>query len=244
MVSNIQKAFREKFEASSWVTGDDRLVVVQKLANMKTYVGSAGERFKGDYVEKLYEAYPDVPPNHLFPSWIEALSLSSHYLWADSTTWLYDETEVNAFYEIRKNVLVLPTAIISRPLYYDQGPPAINYGALGAIRQRAREEVDDFTDSENLADFVGVRLAYKAFSSLPQHQRRLTLVGLNMSAERLFFIGHCFRSCSQVNNLAPQYAPYRSRCIVPLMNMPEFSNAFGCTAGEPMNPREKCRFWA
>ncbi|KAH8039623.1 hypothetical protein HPB51_007823 [Rhipicephalus microplus] len=114
----------------------------------------------------------------------------------------------------------------------------------GKIRQRAREEVDDFTDSENLADFVGVRLAYKAFSSLPQHQRRLTLVGLNMSAERLFFIGHCFRSCSQVNNLAPQYAPYRSRCIVPLMNMPEFSNAFGCTAGEPMNPREKCRFWA
>ncbi|KAL1455814.1 hypothetical protein MTO96_043601, partial [Rhipicephalus appendiculatus] len=60
------------------------------------------------------------------------------------------------------------------------------------IRQRAREEVDDFTDSENLADFVGVRLAYKAFSSLPQHQRRLTLVGLNISAERLFFIGHLY----------------------------------------------------
>ncbi|KAL1485050.1 hypothetical protein MTO96_032208 [Rhipicephalus appendiculatus] len=207
MLSNIRKAFRGKFESSSWVTGYDRMVVVQKLANMKTYNHT-----------------PTYRPTPLFPSWIKTLSLSSHYRWADSTTWLYDETEVNAFYEVRKNVLVIPTAIISRPVYYHEGPPAINYGALGAIvghemmhafdvtgkgydenatirpwastsftreyteralcvrrshraviRQRAREEVDDFTDSENLADFVGVRLAYKAFSSLPQHQRRLTL---------------------------------------------------------------------
>ncbi|KAL3252218.1 hypothetical protein MRX96_054893, partial [Rhipicephalus microplus] len=78
------------------------------------------------------EPYPDVLPGRLFPSWIKTLSLSSHYRWADSTTWFYDETEVNAFYEYRTNLLVIPTAIITRPLYYDEGPPAINYGALGA----------------------------------------------------------------------------------------------------------------
>ncbi|KAL1441920.1 hypothetical protein MTO96_031076 [Rhipicephalus appendiculatus] len=178
-------------------------------------------------------------------------------------------------------------------MYYDGGPPAINYGTLGAIvghemmhaydvsgtayndmaelrpwasnsfvwqyfqrllcirrshraaiQQQARQALREPTDAENLADFVGVRLAYKAFSSLPQHQRNITLVGLNISAERLFFIGHCISFCTEGNDYEPQYAPDRSRCIVPLMNMPEFSNAFGCAAGQTMNPTDKCHFWS
>ncbi|KAL1441919.1 hypothetical protein MTO96_031075 [Rhipicephalus appendiculatus] len=71
MLSNIRDAFREKLESSSWVTGDDRNVVVQKLANMETHVGSAGGRLKRDYLERLYKPYPDVPPDRLFPSWIK-----------------------------------------------------------------------------------------------------------------------------------------------------------------------------
>ncbi|KAL1441926.1 hypothetical protein MTO96_031082 [Rhipicephalus appendiculatus] len=133
MLSNIREAFREEFESSSWVTGDDRSVVIRKLAYMTTHVGSAGGRLDHDYLERLYKSYPDVPPDRLFPSWIKALSLSSHYNWADTTTWRYDETQVNAFYEYRTNLLVIPTAIITRPVYYDGGPPAFNYGALGAI---------------------------------------------------------------------------------------------------------------
>ncbi|KAH7957366.1 hypothetical protein HPB52_018145 [Rhipicephalus sanguineus] len=50
-------AFREEFESSSWVTGDDRRVVVQKLANMRTYVGSPGGRLEDDFVEKFYSEY-------------------------------------------------------------------------------------------------------------------------------------------------------------------------------------------
>ncbi|KAL1469043.1 hypothetical protein MTO96_025121 [Rhipicephalus appendiculatus] len=38
--------------------------------------------------------------------------------------------------------------------------------------------------------------------------------------------------------------PGRSRCIVPLMNMAEFSDAFGCAPGTPMNPPKKCSFWS
>lgn len=291
MVSGIRNGFREILE-SSWVTGNDRSVVLRKLENMKTYVGSPGRRLDPDFVEGLYQSYPDVPPDRLFPSWIEALSLSSHYLWSDQTTWLYDETEVKAQYEIQLNTLVVPTAAISRPLYTQRVPEALNYGALGAIvghemmhaydvagidydenakhwnwrsaaftreytkralclrrshrsatRQKARQAVDDAMDSENMADFVGVRTAYKAFSGLPQRVRTQTLVGMNISAERLFFIAHCVKWCAEHSGLQSDYAPFRSRCIVPLMNMPEFSTAFGCAAGDNMNPTEKCDFW-
>ncbi|KAL3224583.1 hypothetical protein MRX96_049475, partial [Rhipicephalus microplus] len=140
---------------------------------------------------------PDVPLGRLFPSWIKALSLSVRSLWADSRTWRYDETQVKAYYEPSQNALVIPTAIISRPFFYDESSPALNYGSLGTVWQKARQELDEFSDSENIDDFVGVKIAYRAFSSLPYRERRLTLGGLNMSAERLFFIGHCIKWCSE-----------------------------------------------
>ncbi|XP_049276132.1 neprilysin-4-like [Rhipicephalus sanguineus] len=108
---------------------------------------------------------------------------------------------------------------------------------------RQQETLNDLVDSENIADLVGTMIAYAAFASLsPQHKNE-TLAGLSMSSEQLFFINHCVKWCSQYRTSGRRYAPYRSRCIVPLMNMPEFSRAFGCATGTPMNPQEKCTFW-
>ncbi|XP_075744106.1 endothelin-converting enzyme 2-like [Rhipicephalus microplus] len=291
MVSSIHNSFHDILE-SSWVRGHDRSIVLQKLKNMKTYVGSPGRRLEPKFVEAYYGLFPDVPRDRLFPTWIKALGISSHYLWSDQTTWLYDETEVNAQYVTPLNTLIVPTAIISRPLYNHRVPEALNYGALGTIvghemmhaydvrgieydeeaakwfwrsaafmreytkrtlclrrshraaeRQKARSYVDHAMDSENMADFVGVRTAYKAFSALPERKRTQTLVGTNITSERLFFIAHCVKWCAERNAPEPYYSPFRFRCMVPLMNMPEFSNAFGCAAGENMNPPEKCDFW-
>ncbi|XP_075744559.1 membrane metallo-endopeptidase-like 1 [Rhipicephalus microplus] len=105
------------------------------------------------------------------------------------------------------------------------------------------ETLNDTVDSENLADLVGTMVAYAAYSSLPQKYKDVKLVNLDISTERLFFINHCVKWCAERTTLEKRYAPLRSRCIVPLMNMPEFSRAFGCAPGSPMNPREKCAFW-
>ncbi|KAL1467501.1 hypothetical protein MTO96_026021 [Rhipicephalus appendiculatus] len=108
---------------------------------------------------------------------------------------------------------------------------------------RQQEELDDTTDSENLCDLVGTVVAHAAYSSLPEKYKSETLAGLNTSSEQLFFISRCLNLCAQLSRSGKAYAPYRSRCIVPLMNMPEFASAFGCAAGTPMNPRNKCKFW-
>ncbi|KAH6933921.1 hypothetical protein HPB50_018843 [Hyalomma asiaticum] len=191
------------------------------------------------------EALPDVDMDHLFPSWIKAVAFTAHILWTDQSTFLYDETAVNAWYAPAQNSLIVSTAIIQRPYYSHDAPPSLNYGALGSLRQKAREEtLDHASDSENLADIVGAQTAYGAFAALPRSQRARTLVGINASAERLFFISYCAKFCASYNDLSTSYAPYRSRCTVPLMNMPEFSDAFSCAAGQPMNPADKCNFWA
>ncbi|KAL1421519.1 hypothetical protein MTO96_023081 [Rhipicephalus appendiculatus] len=105
------------------------------------------------------------------------------------------------------------------------------------------EELNHTVDSENIADFVGTRLAYAAYSSLPEEQKKIKLAGFDMSSEQLFFINQCSTWCAWSSKPAKRYAPDRSRCIVPLRNMPEFSRAFGCAPGTLMNPQEKCTFW-
>ncbi|KAL3184012.1 hypothetical protein MRX96_006325 [Rhipicephalus microplus] len=261
--------------------------VLKKFDDIVINVGSPGRRLEPEFIEEYYKPYPDAPVNRLFPSWIKALSLSTHSLWSDQTAELYDESEVTARYFHDYNIAVIPTAIITRPFFYLDGPMAMNYGGLGMIiahelmhafdirgidsepwatnafmkryteralclrkshksvlsLSRRQDMLNDTVDSENLADLVGTRIAYTAFTSLPAEHKAHTLAGLNMSEKQLFFIIHCTKFCAQYSVPSNRYAPFRSRCIVPLMNMREFSWAFGCPEGAPMNPYSKCDFW-
>ncbi|XP_054930084.1 membrane metallo-endopeptidase-like 1 [Dermacentor andersoni] len=119
------------------------------------------------------------------------------------------------------------------------------------VLQPRQEVLNDTVDSENLADLGGTTMAYSAFRMLPPSKRDTMLPGVAMTANQIFFVGHCTPWCEiELNNTSPpwlsghdRYPPGRSRCIVPLMNMPEFSDAFNCKLGSYMNPPNKCKFW-
>ncbi|XP_077548476.1 endothelin-converting enzyme homolog [Haemaphysalis longicornis] len=100
-------------------------------------------------------------------------------------------------------------------------------------------------DSENLADFAGLLLAYEAFEALPEPERAPKLPELPLSPEQLFFVAHCLRWCEPNGTQydAGRRAPARFRCNVPVMNFETFARAFQCPAGSPMNPENKCTFW-
>ncbi|XP_054930104.1 membrane metallo-endopeptidase-like 1 [Dermacentor andersoni] len=113
-----------------------------------------------------------------------------------------------------------------------------------------RQVLNDTVDSENIADLGGTPMAYSAFTSLPSSKRDTMLPGVAMTADQLFFIGYCTPWCEKQTTESPpwlsgrhRYPPRRSRCIVPLMNMPEFSDAFHCKQGSYMNPPNKCMLW-
>lgn len=77
---------------------------------------------------------PDVPVDRLFPSWIRALRLDTHMKWLDQKTTRYDPAVVNAFYSNEHNVVVLPSAILSRPFFFSPDTRPLNYGGVGAVR--------------------------------------------------------------------------------------------------------------
>ncbi|KAK8767580.1 hypothetical protein V5799_005644 [Amblyomma americanum] len=118
---------------------------------------------------------------------------------------------------------------------------------LEAESETRDRTLDTRTDSEGLVDCMGVQLAYAAFRSLPDAERRETLPGVDLTAEQIFFVSYCLKWCSSVpgTKRAPGglYWHSRSRCIVPLRNMAQFAEAFSCKRGDPMNPVKKCSFW-
>ncbi|XP_077522681.1 neprilysin-3-like [Amblyomma americanum] len=112
---------------------------------------------------------------------------------------------------------------------------------------RARA-LDYKIDSEGFADFSGMLLTYDAFQRLPLEQRGLNVADVGLTPDQTFFVAHCIKWCNadkdnQRRHSGSLYWHSRSRCLVPLINMPEFAQAFGCKPGDMMNPSKRCDFW-
>ncbi|XP_075528941.1 uncharacterized protein LOC142560610 [Dermacentor variabilis] len=79
--------------------------------------------------------------------------------------------------------------------------------------------------------------AYRRFRNVAQD---VPLRGLEAySAEQVFFLTACHVTC-WTNSSGHRMSP---ECTDAMSNFAPFADAFGCPAGSPMNPRERCRFF-
>ena len=113
------------------------------------------------------------------------------------------------------------------------------------------------TLAENIADNGGIRVSFQAYQSLLEkhgdngHEAMSHLPGLKFSEEQLFFLAFAQSYCSYSPSLLTvrdlraneAHSPDRFGVLGPLSNMEEFSDAFSCAKGSPMNPTEKCLVW-
>ncbi len=74
----------------------------------------------------------------------------------------------------------------------------------------------------------------------------------DLTPGQLFFVAYAQNFCEsgcpdalayQYSRTWYTYAPNRFRAIGPLVNSPEFADAFQCSLGSPMNPVKKCEIW-
>lgn len=107
------------------------------------------------------------------------------------------------------------------------------------------------TLSENIADNGGVRVALKAYRKwVREHWEEPRLPGMMLTNEQVFFISYARNWCSHYSKRAAgvatkyyDHSPMPWRVNGTLRNFPEFSKAFNCPLGSPMNPKKKCRVW-
>lgn len=104
------------------------------------------------------------------------------------------------------------------------------------------------TLGEDVADLGGLLLAYKAWKDDTKSEKLQPLDGLT-PAQR-FFVGYgqswCGESRDETKRLRATVDPhspekYRTNGVV--SNVPEFQEAFHCSAGSPMVNQNRCRVW-
>ena len=95
------------------------------------------------------------------------------------------------------------------------------------------------TMGENLADLGGLTIAYQAFEKTPQAKAKVKIDGF--TPEQRFFLGYAqiWRTNARPEAVRQQvqtdpHSPGQFRTNGPLMNMPEFYQAFGCQDGNKM----------
>jgi len=120
------------------------------------------------------------------------------------------------------------------------------YGSYVAIDQKHLD--GKLTLAENIADNVGLKLAYSAFevhrAAHPAPQPSA------LSPERQFFIAHAQAWCELLRDdfvrlivTTDPHAPARFRINGSVSNTKEFADAFGCKPGDRMVRAQRCELW-
>lgn len=106
------------------------------------------------------------------------------------------------------------------------------------------------TVGENIADNAGYKIAYRSYLKwVEENGPDLQLKGLErFNDKQLFWIslanvwcGHVLVKADKVQSDC--HSPRKYRVNIPLRNLKEFSNDFGCPLGTQMNPPTKCSLW-
>ncbi|XP_074114603.1 neprilysin-2-like [Cotesia typhae] len=115
---------------------------------------------------------------------------------------------------------------------------------------QSQSKVDGkLTLNENIADIIGIRIAYLAYQKwVSKNGEEMTLSELQYTPNQLFWISFANTWCSSKQkrphrHLSDPHAPSDVRVIGALSNVPEFSADFGCPTGSNMNPIKKCTIW-
>ncbi|XP_017877893.1 neprilysin-like isoform X2 [Ceratina calcarata] len=109
----------------------------------------------------------------------------------------------------------------------------------------------NLTEDENMADSMGVQIAYSAYKKAAKQKHQAKLPGLEyISNDELFFLSFANSWCSSTR---PEYeadvintdehSPAKYRIIGSLSNMPSFAKTFKCSRSSSMNRRHKCTLW-
>jgi putative endopeptidase len=104
------------------------------------------------------------------------------------------------------------------------------------------------TLGEDIADLGGVKMAFRAYRALRAGQKPVVAEGF--TEDQQFFISVAQAWCNKDRPAEIQrrltvdpHAPPKFRVYGALRNLPEFSQAFSCAAGTPMNPAKRCSVW-
>ncbi|XP_037518140.1 membrane metallo-endopeptidase-like 1 [Rhipicephalus sanguineus] len=133
IASNVREGAKTIFADSVWLDNTARAVALSKLSGILFHVGYPDGQDSQAALDAYYGdlAYPSDRP--FLNAWLNA---SRHYLRKlvdKNTGFLFVVNEVNAFYSTGANQVVVPAALLQRPIYFRDAVASFNYGSLGHV---------------------------------------------------------------------------------------------------------------
>ncbi|CAK9294576.1 unnamed protein product [Gordionus sp. m RMFG-2023] len=106
------------------------------------------------------------------------------------------------------------------------------------------QQVDGIeTIDANIADNSGIFMALQALKNRRDMNNVRYTSNSNITEDQLFFLAYAQARCSNETVTPPPTSPYKYRVNGVVSNLKEFSDAFSCSRGDPMNPPKKCTYW-
>ncbi|CAH1975093.1 unnamed protein product [Acanthoscelides obtectus] len=108
------------------------------------------------------------------------------------------------------------------------------------------------TFEENVADYLGVILAYRAYQNwVSRHGSEKLLPSINLTQNQMFWVAASSYMCHEprmskehVNPSISVHGAPSFRVMGRLMSSKDFARDYGCALGSKMNPKEKCILYA
>uniref|UniRef100_A0A182XVN2 Uncharacterized protein n=1 Tax=Anopheles stephensi TaxID=30069 RepID=A0A182XVN2_ANOST len=158
MTHELQEAFREILDRTSWIDAPTRRLAEQKVNAMSLRIGYPDFILDTSQLNARY-ATLQIHPDRYFEN---TLNVLSHIRRTDQeklgqpvnkTAWHTAPAVVNAYYSRNKNQIMFPAGILQPPFYHRHLPKAINYGGIGVVI--GHELTHGFDDKGRLFDRDG-----------------------------------------------------------------------------------------
>ncbi|KAK5658020.1 hypothetical protein OQA88_2574 [Cercophora sp. LCS_1] len=185
MIRSIRTVYVDRFKALDWMDDATKAEAIRKVELMEQLMGYPVKEpinLSDPFSLQRYYAGVNITTSYFandlaFTAWAttrswKALTNPVNELLSKQWPTYVLPTIVDAFYASRNNIMIFPAAILQSPFFHEDLPPAVNYGAFGAV---AGHEVSHAFDTKGMTyDADGVQRNWWGNETLDEYNRRVS----------------------------------------------------------------------
>lgn len=137
IILGVKYEFVKLINNSKWMSDETKMKSIEKIKGIKTYIGYPKWIHNNTLLHQYYR-HINFKHNHLLnvlklKTFSKTANLQQLGRTVDLLDWSVNPLEVNAYYSILRNSILLPLGILMDPFFNLYRPKLFNFGSLGSL---------------------------------------------------------------------------------------------------------------